>query len=65
MENVKSFTFKVAKATESTEEVKVREGVAVAGCSRAQIPGTPIWDFRYRGTGGNTWPYNTDDGWWC
>ena len=52
---MKSFTFKVAKATEA-KEVKVREGVAVAGCSLVKVYGflEPI----SRTSSG-------DNGFWC
>jgi len=63
MENVKSFTFKVAKATTSTNEVKVREGVAVAGCSLKElVPGSGWYDYAYRGSA--RWG-QTDNGPWC
>ncbi|HAA15617.1 MAG TPA: hypothetical protein DCE41_29475 [Cytophagales bacterium] len=61
MENVKSFTFKVAKTTESNKEVKVREGVAMAGCSLVETP----WG-REPKSRWNPYPWQTgDNGYWC
>lgn len=54
---MKSFTFKVAQANESTKQAKVREGVAVAGCSWVAIfPG--FKEPKYRDATG-------DGGPWC
>ncbi len=59
MKKVNSFTFKVAKSTESTKkQVKVREGVAMAGCSFYATP----WGGDYRCNGYHP---GTDSGAWC
>ncbi|MEM6830961.1 MAG: hypothetical protein AAGA66_18265 [Bacteroidota bacterium] len=49
MEKVKSFTFKVAKTADSNskaKQLKVQNGVALAGCSMKElIPGSGMFDF--------------------
>ena len=63
MKTAKSFTFKVAQKNESDKQVKVREGVAVAGCSLVEVfPG--FKEPKYRSST-QTWPYTSDDGYWC
>lgn len=58
MNEVKSFTFKVAKATESSKgQLKAREGVAIAGCSLVDLYGYP--EPKYRTGPGQ------DNGYWC
>lgn len=54
MKTAKSFTFKVAQATESNKQAKAREGVAVAGCTDYRFPG----NLRYP-------RYSSDDGMYC
>lgn len=59
MKEVKSFTFKVAKATESSKkQLKVREGVAMAGCSMYPAPWGPEPKC-------NGYHPGTDSGAWC
>jgi len=58
----KSFTFKVAQQTEvKTEQVKAREGVAMAGCTLV-----PIGPWGGREPRANDWRTGTrDGGYWC
>ena len=58
MKNVKSFTFKVAQAADSKKQVKVREGVAMAGCSMYPTP----WGAEPKCNGYHP---GTDSGAWC
>lgn len=56
MKEVKSFTFKVAKATESSKgQLKAREGVAIAGCSMIHLPSG--WEPMYRDGSRDTGTY--------
>ena len=59
MKTVKSFTFKVAQNNESTaKQMKVREGVATAGCSLVATP----WGAEPKCNGYHP---GTDSGAWC
>ncbi|HAA18567.1 MAG TPA: hypothetical protein DCR93_12165 [Cytophagales bacterium] len=59
MKTSKSFTFKVAQTTESTNnQLKVREGVANAGCSMVTTP----WGAEPKCNGYHP---GTDSGAWC
>lgn len=56
----KGFTFKVAANKDVKGQVKAREGVAIAGCTRVTAP--------WGGTEAKTHnPYTQvkDDGYWC
>ncbi|MFT5716225.1 MAG: hypothetical protein ACI9T7_000399 [Oleiphilaceae bacterium] len=61
-QEVKSFTFKAAQLQEnSNEQLKVRDGVAIAGCSWVELP---------RGSGNYEpkmarWGSRSDNGYWC
>lgn len=56
---IKSFTFKVAKKKEAEKgKFKAREGVAVAGCTMTETPWGREPTTSWFGTGG-------DGGMWC